>query len=794
MKLSLRWLSRHVDLAGLTPERIRDDLTMSTAEIEGLQRLGAGLETLVVGHVAERTRHPGADKLSLTRVDVGSGEPLPIVCGAPNVAAGQKVAVALPGTVLPDGTRIKPAKIRGESSHGMVCSERELGLSDDHGGILVLDAEAPVGARLVDVLPVQDHVLEIDNKSINHRPDLWGHYGFARELAAIYRRELRPLDRAALPAQGDAPVVEIADLQACPRYCALFVDGIAAAPSPAWLRWLLHAVGQRPINLLVDLTNFVMLDIGQPMHAFDRRRVEAGIGVRFAQPGESITTLDGVVRPLTDKDLLITSGGAPVAIAGVMGGLGSAVGDDTTSILLESATFHPSTVRRTSARLGHRTDASARFEKSLDPALAELGVRRFVLHLQAIQPQARAAGPLADPARWRHEPRKIALRKARLTQKLGVDLPDEEVEQILERLKFEVARGADGFTVTVPSFRATKDVTIEDDLIEEVGRMHRYDRIPELPLRAVVAAPPREPELYLGRELGRIAALELGAHEVYDYTFVPDRLLEAAGVLDLPHVRVTNPVAPDVTRVRRTVLPSLLGAAAPNLRTRAEVRAFEHGKGYQPESRDAHGLPREVRELAIAWARRDGPDPLAELRSRVEALLARAGYPADLDAAPAAGLLPYEHPGRTVAAVRGGAVVARLGTLHPRVARALELPTTTAIAVLDLRAMLGTGRAQKALQPIPRFPEQPVDVALLVAAAVPVARARALLRDAGGGLVRDVRLFEVYRGPNLPPGQKSLNFTVILGADDRTLTAADEAQYLAALRARVAEVGAELRG
>ncbi|MCA8956046.1 MAG: phenylalanine--tRNA ligase subunit beta, partial [Planctomycetes bacterium] len=478
MKISIRWLQRYVDLSDQRPEQIRDALTMSTAEVEAIHPFAVGLDELVVGHVLTCGRHPDADKLSLTTVDVGQGEPLQIVCGAPNVAQGQRVVVIQVGQELPDGTKIKKTKIRGAVSMGMICSERELGLSEDHDGILVLDKDYTPGITLGRVRPLADHVLEIDNKSINHRPDLWGHYGFARELAAILGRELQPLGApVAFPNDGARLDLRIEDADACPRYLGVCLSGVKATRSPDWMRYLLHAVGQRSINLLVDLTNFVMLELGQPMHAFDRRRLAGDVVVRRARAGEGMVTLDEQKRELEPSDLLITSGGAPVALAGIMGGLGSMVEPDTNELFLESATFHAATIRRTSTRLGLRTDSSARFEKALDPANAEIAVHRFLTLIGELCPGARAAGPVVDPAEWRYEPRRIALRRARLDLKLGHEIPDPEVTKILESLEFGVTATDEGFDVDVPSFRATKDVTIEDDLIEEVGRMFRYDNI-----------------------------------------------------------------------------------------------------------------------------------------------------------------------------------------------------------------------------------------------------------------------------------------------------------------------------
>lgn len=803
MKISLRWLSRHVDLTGIEPKQILADLTMSTAEIDGLTRFGEGLEVFVVGHVRTREKHPDADKLSVCQVDLGHqhGGVHQIVCGAPNVAAGQRVVVIKPGDTLPEkggkgALKIKVGKIRGVESHGMICSESELGLSEEHDGIMVLPPDTPIGARFLDTVAVQDWVFEIDNKSVNHRPDLWGHYGFARELAAIYGRPLQPaVVPGVLPATGATVAVQIEDRAACPRYCGLVIDGVVSDRSPAELRWQLAAVGQRAINLPVDLTNWVMLDLGQPMHAFDAAHVGQGpIRVRRARSGETMTTLDGQVRKLTDQDLLICSGDAPEALAGVMGGAGTMVAPTTTRLFLESANFHAATVRRTSMRLGLRTDASARFEKAQDPANAELAVHVFLRELQRWCPTARAAGPLVDPAGFRYEPRQIVLRRARLQLKLGIPLEDDKVAAILRSLQFGVETTAEGFAVTVPSFRATKDVAIEDDLVEEVGRMFRYDNVPERPLHGTVEPPVRNEELFLVRRLLEVACTDLGCSEAYNYSFVPDAVVAACGAEQHAYVRVENPVAPELTRIRRHVLPSLLASVPQNLRQHAEVRLCEHGKGYHAEMPGEHKLPHEVREIAFVFSRRDGAHPYGELREAIGSLLARLGYPADLHRVWHGKDQPWVHPWRAVAIDRDGSPVGYVAHLHPAIARALQLPATTAIACLDVRALLANGRRIARYAPVPTFPVLPVDVALLVDEAVQVAQVAEFLRTVGRKLVRDVQLFEAYRGDRLPAGKKSLNFTVTLGADDRTLTDEDESKYLGKVREQAGTIGGELRG
>ncbi|MEM8712247.1 MAG: phenylalanine--tRNA ligase subunit beta, partial [Planctomycetota bacterium] len=482
MFVSYRWLSRHVDLDGITPEQLGNDLTLSTCEVEGIEPFAPHLADVTVGHVLERKPHPDADKLGVCRVDVGAGEPLQIVCGAPNVGGDQRVAVATVGTVLPGDFKIKKSKIRGVESHGMICSVRELDLGDEHDGIWVLpEADGKplaVGQPVADALGLRDWVIEIDNKSLTHRPDLWGHRGIAREVAAIYERELKPLELS-LPALGATPAfpVRVED-GACSRYIGLGIDGVQNGASPDWMRHLLLAVGQRPIDLFVDLSNFVMLDLGQPNHAFDRTALDGGgIVVRKAKAGETMKTLDGEERALEADDLLITSGDEPVALAGIMGGEESKVQGGTSRLLLECAAFDAATVRRTSSRLALRTESSARFEKSLDPTLPKKAAAHFARLLAELQPGVSFPLALSDEGDWSDPARTLHVRGDVVRRDLGVELTDEAIGSILARLGLAPTPKGGGFDVSIPSARATKDLTIERDLVEEVGRIHRYGSV-----------------------------------------------------------------------------------------------------------------------------------------------------------------------------------------------------------------------------------------------------------------------------------------------------------------------------
>jgi phenylalanyl-tRNA synthetase beta chain len=809
MHLSYRWLARHVDLEGVTAEKAVRELTLSTAEVEGLTRFAPVLADVVVGHVRTREQHPQADKLSVCTVDVGDAQELQIVCGASNVAAGQKVAVARVGTHLPGDIKLKKAKIRGVESQGMICSERELALGDEHAGIWVLPEEAEVGVPVDVAIGADDQVIEIDNKSVTHRPDLWGHRGFAAELAAIFRREMRPLAPVLPQPAGGAPYPVRIESPACPRYLALCIDGVTNGRSPDWLRLFLLAVGQRPIDLLVDVSNFVMLDLGQPNHLFDRARLAAQseqrpIVVRAARPGERMQTLDDVDRALTPDDLLICAGDEPVALAGVMGGAGSKVFPETRELLLEVANFEAGGVRKSAARLGLRTDASARFEKSLDPNLVPLAAAHLFDLLRAIQPSARLAAPVTDAGKWRDPARTVRLRTERARTVLGAAIPDEEMADLLRRLHFGVKPAPGGLEIAIPSIRATRDVTGEHDLVEELGRLHRYGNIPERPLAGPLVPPPPDARRVLVRKLEDRLALSARYHQAPSYSFLPDELVTALGISAEPCVELENPVIEGWQRVRRSVAPSLISLLPLNLRQRTEVRLFEIGKGYRPRAKP--GEPEEVHELALVLAappEGEGAWDTATIqraKATVEDLLQHVRRPAAAFTGIAAeGFAPepWMHPVRAVhvnvAVADGTRRVGTLAELDPAAARRLGIEAAVAVATLSLDALLEVPPAPSRYTPLARFPEVKVDVALALPEAVPASDAAAAIERAGKGLVSSLELFDLFAGASLGVGKKSLAWHVVLQSDARTLDESDGQKFLERLEREVAALGGELR-
>ncbi len=813
MLISYSWLQRHIDLSGISPQQLAEDLTLSTAEVEGIEPFAPHLSAVKVGHVIAREKHPDADKLSVCKVDVGEGEPLQIVCGAPNVREGLKVAVATVGTRLPGDFKIKKSKIRGVESRGMICSVRELELGDEHDGIWELDEGLAIGQPVAEALGVTDWVIEIDNKSITHRPDLWGHRGIAGELAAIFGRELKPLDTS-LPPTGDAPGLPVkVSTAACSRYIGLAIDGVTNEPSPLWLKLLLLAVGQRPLDLLVDLSNFVMLDLGQPNHLFDRTRLDAsGIEVRNARNGETITTLDGEERELGSEDLLICSGDKPVALAGVMGGEDSKVEGDTGALLLEVASFDAVTIRRTAARVGLRSDSSTRFEKSLDATLPMQAAGHLVRTLQSIQPAVTLPSAPVEDGDWQDPSFCLELRCERVRRLLGVDLSDERIADILRSVYFGVQLEGGVLTVQVPANRATKDIRIEQDLVEEVGRIQRYDNIPERALLAVVTPPPRDARRELVTKIQDRLSGGAAFHEVMSYSFVANSLLEKLGLADREYVRLVNPVVDGEECVRRSIAPGLLALLEKNRRNRSDVRLFELGKGYLPEGADERGLPKERHELALVWTRplpgkkaRFDAGLFAQMRGVIDDLLPAIGYDAPKwERAPeGVELEPWMHPGKALVGALAGQErgssnlpiwLAELEPgLHKPLGIAAELAGEVVVCTVDLDGLLASKPREFGYQPIPRLPGNKVDVALAMPVGVPAGDVLAAIEKSGKGLVKSVELFDVYTGPGLAEGSKSLAYHVLLQSDKKTVTDAEAQKFFKRLERAAGELGGELR-
>jgi len=807
----MRWLSDVVD-TGLPAQELAHRLTMAGLAAEKIEEIGVEWDNVFVGLVEQVQPHPDADRLVLATVAAGAHN-LTVVTGAPNIAEGQKVALAVAGARLVDAYHagegrqyktLKPGTIRGVRSEGTVCSEKELGISDEHEGIMVLEPEAPVGVPLREWLA--DTVIEFEITP--NRVDAFSILGIGREAAALTRRPLKLPDApnlSAAPGGGEDLVrVEAPDL--CPRCSATVIEGVSVGPSPGWLVRRLAAAGVRSINNIVDATNYVMLEWGQPLHAYDRARLAGGgIIVRRATPGERLETLDHQRRDLSGDMLVIADRDRPVGVAGVMGGLDTEVDATTTTILLEAATFAPRSVRHTARELKLRTDASARFERGLDPNLVLVAAGRATRLILDLCPGSRVAA-VGDVYPRPVEPWDVTLPFGEIERLLGVRYDPDLVLDVLARLGF--APGIEGETlrVTVPTFRP--DVTQGADVVEEVARAVGYETLPETLPSGRTAPVQRDPRFLLQREVREILVAAGGFETISYVVAAEDDLARLGGMGEVGFLhrlpldrllRLRNPLHADQPWLRPTLLPGLLAAAAANLKHAGGVRLFELARVYLPREGDA--LPREanVAGLVYAGARESvglhagaGELDYFDLKGAVEAVLERLGVD---DATFERSEHPALHPGRTAALCLGGRAVGLIGELRPdrAVGFGIEAPRV-AVAELDLDALLGAAAAPAGIS-VPRFLPAVQDFAIVVDEEVPAAEVERALSAGAGPLATGVALFDVYRGAQLGEGKKSLAYRVTFTAPDRALTDAE----LVKVRERIAKglrqrVGGELRG
>ena len=642
MFVSWRWISQWVDTQGVDPVAFAQRFTCTVAEIDKVHDIGKDLSEVRVADIMAVTDHPAADKLHLATVDLGALGQVTVVCGAPGLVVGMRVPFVPPGVTLPSGITVRDGEVRGVPSPGMLASEADLGLSDDHSGLLSLDGcHAPAGTRLPDAVQVRDVLYEVDNKSITHRPDLWGQYGMAREIAAMLGLPLLPLELDVELGHGAPLDIAVLAPELCPRYVCARMTDIVIAPAPVDLRLRLRRLGVRPINNVVDATNLVMLETGNPLHAFDARSLRGEqIRVRRAQPGETLTTLDGQVRTLLPSDCVIADGQGAVALAGVMGGADSEIKDDTVTLILEAAAFDAATIRKTAMRLGMRTESSARFEKALDPALPGIAARRFLRLVGKLSPGARVSSELADAGPFRSQPPHtihITTTLAYLRERLGVsaiEMPDAWIEACLQRLDFRILREEGALHVSVPTWRATKDVSIAEDLVEELGRHFGYGNIhAQAPL--IPSKPPFTPPLrLLERQVRALLVEGAGLTEVLTYAFdhEGDRARLGLSEGELPRLGVRNAISSEHKYLRRNLAPNLIAALGRNLqqgdgrqatREGLQIGLFEIGRVFVPvpdrelTAAEQHAVDRGVPDLALAlhgdvyrrsWLARMTPD------------------------------------------------------------------------------------------------------------------------------------------------------------------------------------------
>src|SRR6266850_510856 len=797
MKVTWSWLQDWVELPA-TPEELAHALAMRGFPVASIEK-GVSLDpAIVVGRVLEVAPHPNADRLRLCVVEIGGGTKLSVVGGAPNVAAGQSVAVAQIGAKLPDGTKLRKSKIRGVESEGMICSERELGLSDEAQGIWVLPGSPRVGGPVQDLLGAGDAILDVEITA--NRTDCMSVRGLSREIASIGRKHVKPVPALKASGKGPVPRVTIESSGDCRRYMARVVEGIRIAPSPDWLRKRLEATGSRSINNVVDVTNYILRTHGQPIHAFDADKVEGQeIVVRRARAGERLTLLDGRDVTLHPGILVIADRVKPMALAGIMGGLQSGITDRTTRVILESAEFSPELTRGAALSLGLDTDASQRFTQGVDPAGVALALDETARLLAEV-----ASGKVLDPVvdQWpgKEAPKKVRLRRDRLVKLLGLDVDRDRITAALAslevRMSGEWSKGDDSARFGPPSYR--KDLEIEEDLIEEVARVVGYDRIPLAFRDVTVPAREERSEAPLVTRMTEICC-GLGFDEILSTVLVgeiPPEVIPPDAAKDLWEIQ--NPKSRELKHLRLSLLPGLLSAAARNLRHGAhEVRLVEAGTVFRA-SPPPLGTERTEIALAIAgqsdpWMQPGAaPDRYLELKGAVESCLRALGIDSRSSG-------PYHEPcwaqGAGAAVESGGKRLARLGQVAPGLAGAAGLERPAWAAVLDLSAIADLVPPRRRFTPLPKYPSVKRDVAVVVDRAVSQSEVEETIRRGGGRLLESVRLFDVFEGEQLGSGKKSLAYALEFRSPERTLQDREVDEALHELvRALGSAVGATLRG
>jgi len=816
MKLSFNWIREYVDLpADLTLEKIAYDLTMATVEVEGWEDLCKGFDKIVVGVVLELAKHPNADKLTLCKVDIG-GETVGIVCGGTNLREGMKVAVSLPGAKVRwhgegELIEIKKSKVRGEESFGMICASSEIGLFDlfpftGDGTIVDLSGfDAPAGMNVAVALGLDDVILEIDNKSLTNRPDLWGHYGIARELSAFYGVPMKEI----VPnvPQNIAPLqLTLENPQKSPRYIGVQIEGLAVKPSPFEIQTRLWCVGLRPINAIVDITNYVMLATGNPTHAFDCDKISGHVTVRPARDGEKLLLLDDKELTLTPDDLVIADDDGAVGLAGVMGGKRDSVLPETNKIILEIANFEPSGIRRTATRYGARTDAAARFEKGIDPERADLALAVAMEVFGKIYPQMQitAYGDMYLKKQARED---ITVSLAWLERRLGKRLSDEEISRTLGLLGFDVKIDGDALHAIAPTWRSTGDVSIPDDIMEELARMHGYENFAPSPIVTSFAGAINQPQVDIDRRIREFFASRCGMREIFTYPWMPNDLLAAVyGGTGEEHGlhALAAPPSPDEKFLRPSLLPNMCKAVAGNTWFFSEFSLFESAQVFLPgefisEYDPRENLPRQQRSVAGAFV---GDDDVATLFRRAKGAL--EALPRYVHAGGFSfGKIEKPFWADDVAwlnILRDGAdtadaVLGSIGVLSKKAALACGIKTATVVLFeFNLDAVVPLSSRDNKFVHLPEYPVAEYDLSLLFDSAIKWEEIACCVAEKKGEFFRGVSYIGEYRGKQIPEGKKSVTLRLAIGSNEKTLTSAEIENFANAVVKRLhKQLNAETR-
>ena len=764
MFLSMNWISDFVDLSGLDKLKLINQFSLSTAEVENeIFFKGEDLSGVVVAEIKSVEPHPDSKKLHLLKVDAGESELTDVVCGAPNVRVGMKTAFAKVGAKLGE-IEIAPRKLAGYTSCGMCCSEKEIGISDDNSGIMEITDDIPNGTDLKDVYAIDDIIFEVDNKSLTNRPDLWGHYGIAREFAALAGRELKPLDVIDTAKYDNLPKVDMKiEDPLCQRYSCMQIENVSRSVSPVNMRIRLYYCGMRAINFLADLTNYLMLEMGQPMHAFDSRKVEKIRIKRFNEPF-SFQTLDGVERNIDENTLMICSDNTPVAIAGIMGGLDSEIVDDTTTLTLESATFDAASIRKSTVRLSHRTDASMRYEKSLDPEMTTVAIARFVKLLQDSDSEVKVVSSLTDDYAYHYPKIELEFDKAFVDKYTGINIPNETILKTLASLGFEASESNDNFSVVVPSWRATKDVTIKADIIEEITRIYGYDNFEINTANAPLYPVKPDIEKTVEDKIKDLLVKSFSLHELHSYVWSYYDELKAIGLEPSGVIKLEGATNPNIETIRDSIIPTQLCQIKSNTSFSPNFGIFEVGRVVSAV--DENNLCVENKMLAVTLFSKT--QNVASLYYHLRDILATMSddikhKPLTFEAKQAT--KDYQHPRNLNKIFCDGVEIGEIGIVHPAVSKKIDKKAAIVFAQIDVEKFAKIENASISYEEPSKFPEMEIDLSFVSQRFAPIAEAVKLVNSS---LIKKIEVTDIY--DDEADGTKSITTRLTFAHPEKTLT------------------------
>ncbi len=785
MFLSMNWLSDFVDFSGLDREELIHRFSLSTAEVENeIFFKGSDLSGVVVAEIKEVNEHPESKKLHLLKVDAGDSELTDVVCGAPNVRVGMKTAFAKVGAKIGE-IEITPRALAGYTSYGMCCSEKEIGISDDNSGIMDITDDVKNGTDIKDVYEIDDIIFEVDNKSLTNRPDLWGHYGIAREFAALAGRPLKPLDCVDLSKYDSLPKIDMKiEDELCQRYSCLKVENIKENVSPVNMRIRLFYCGMRSINLLADLTNYLMLEMGQPMHAFDSRKVEKLRIKRFNEPFV-FRTLDGVDRNIDENTLMICNGDTPVAIAGIMGGLDSEIVEDTTTLTLESATFNAVSTRKSTVRLAHRTDASMRYEKCLDPEMTVPAIARFVKLLTDIDSGVQVVSSLTDERAFAYDKINLKFDKNFVDRYTGIEISNETIVKTLESLGFGVELKGNDFSVDVPSWRATKDVTIKADIIEEITRIFGYDNFAINTTRSPLYPIRPDEEKTTEDRIKDILVKSFKLHELHSYIWMGVDECKSLGIEIEENVKLVNATNPNIETLRKSLIPTQLCQLKSNTNYAPSFGIFEVGRAVDGLKED--GLCNEKKNLAITlFSKEKSTEELYfDLRDILTVLAGDIKHGA-LSFKAIEATHSYEHPKNLNEVYCDGVKIGVMGVVHPSVLKKLDKKANVVFAEIDVTTFSNCGKNDIKYEEPSKFPGIEIDLSFVSDKFAPIGEA---VKNANCELIKDTQVVDIYADEN----GKSITVRLFFVHPEKTLTREEVMNVVNSIIAELSEKGIELK-